>query len=280
MYRTLLLYFLLLHLLGDYYLQTNTLAKNKETAYSYVVYHSLIYTAVLTAGAMLLGSFWIYIALLALAVSHFLIDSIKFHVVKTHPRLSAFTVHCVDQCLHVLLIILAVILLKAFSILPAFLPFLQSLRQYIPGDSHTLFQWLCLFAFIGKPSKLVVEQFIAQFKPAPETRTASQAAIREFSATPKSITIQLDVSVAEPPAANTSDDEKHKGAVIGILERIIIAVLLFAGQYAAIGLVLTAKSVARYEKLKDKEFAETYLLGTLFSTLLVIGAYLALFKLL
>ena len=86
--------------------------------------------------------------------------------------------------------------------------------------------------------------------------------------------------MAEPPAPTPTDDEKHKGAVIGILERIIIAVLLFAGQYAAIGLVLTAKSVARYEKLKDKEFAETYLLGTLLSTLLVVGAYLVLFKLL
>ena len=124
--------------------------------------------------AVILGSFWMFVALIALAVSHYLIDSVKFHVVKTHPRLSTFTVHCVDQCLHVLLIILAVILLKAFSILPAIPPFLQSLRQYIPGDSHTQLQWLCLFAFIGKPSKLVVEQFIAQFKPASETRTASQ----------------------------------------------------------------------------------------------------------
>ena len=38
-------------------------------------------------------------------------------------------------------------------------------------------------------------------------------------------------------------------------------------QYAAMGLVLTAKSIARYDKItKDEKFAEYYLLGTLLST--------------
>jgi hypothetical protein len=46
--------------------------------------------------------------------------------------------------------------------------------------------------------------------------------------------------------------------------------LLGMGQYAAIALVLTAKSIARYDMLKDKVFAEYYLLGTLLSTLLVL----------
>ena len=42
-------------------------------------------------------------------------------------------------------------------------------------------------------------------------------------------------------------------------------------QYSAIGFVLTAKSVARYDKIaKDEKFAEYYLLGTLTSTLCVI----------
>lgn len=42
-------------------------------------------------------------------------------------------------------------------------------------------------------------------------------------------------------------------------------------QYAALGLVLTAKSIARYDKIaKDEKFAEYYLLGTLLSTACVV----------
>lgn len=52
--------------------------------------------------------------------------------------------------------------------------------------------------------------------------------------------------------------------------------LLGIGQYTAIALVLTAKSIARYDMLKDKQFAEYYLLGTLLSTLIVLSAFLVL----
>ena len=39
-------------------------------------------------------------------------------------------------------------------------------------------------------------------------------------------------------------------------------------QYSAVGLVLTAKSIARYDRIsKDQSFAEYYLLGTLLSTI-------------
>jgi hypothetical protein len=42
-------------------------------------------------------------------------------------------------------------------------------------------------------------------------------------------------------------------------------------QYAAIGLIFTAKSITRYDKIaKDPAFAEYYLVGTLFSLLISI----------
>ena len=66
--------------------------------------------------------------------------------------------------------------------------------------------------------------------------------------------------------------------MIGIFERYIIFLLLFIGQYGAIGLVLTAKSIARYNKMtEDPQFAEYYLLGTLLSMALVMTIYLFLF---
>lgn len=56
-----------------------------------------------------------------------------------------------------------------------------------------------------------------------------------------------------------------------IFLRIIILMFLSIDQYSAIGLVLTAKSIARYDKIAhEPEFAEYYLLGTLLSTVVAI----------
>jgi len=57
------------------------------------------------------------------------------------------------------------------------------------------------------------------------------------------------------------------GAMIGILERVFTLTLVLVGQYMALGLILTAKSIARFEELKDRKFAEYYLIGTLSSML-------------
>ena len=62
-----------------------------------------------------------------------------------------------------------------------------------------------------------------------------------------------------------SAPEARVGAVIGILERLIVGALVLVGQYAAIGLVVTAKTIARFRQLEDRQFAEYYLLGTLAS---------------
>lgn len=64
------------------------------------------------------------------------------------------------------------------------------------------------------------------------------------------------------------------GAMIGNLERLLIAILMFYGQYGAIGLVFTAKSVTRFDKItKDASFAEYYLIGSLYSMICVLALY-------
>ncbi len=60
------------------------------------------------------------------------------------------------------------------------------------------------------------------------------------------------------------------GATIGVLERLLIATLVLAGGVAAVGLVIAAKTIARFRQLEDRLFAEYYLLGTLASVSLAV----------
>ncbi len=71
--------------------------------------------------------------------------------------------------------------------------------------------------------------------------------------------------------------ELRPGRIIGNLERLIVATLVCLGQYGAIGLVLAAKSLARFPQLSEsRDFAEYYLVGTLVSMAVAIGAGLVL----
>ena len=74
------------------------------------------------------------------------------------------------------------------------------------------------------------------------------------------------------PKGKKKDEQIQIGAFIGTLERIIVLLMFSINQFAAAGLVFTAKSIARYNEIaENKAFAEYYLLGTLLSLLFALG---------
>lgn len=65
---------------------------------------------------------------------------------------------------------------------------------------------------------------------------------------------------------NEKDTNEYRaGRFIGILERLILLLLFINGSIGAVGLVVAAKGLIRFTELKDKNFAEYFLLGTLLS---------------
>lgn len=73
---------------------------------------------------------------------------------------------------------------------------------------------------------------------------------------------------------NESKTIEGAGALIGNLERLLVAILMFYGQYSSVGLVFTAKSITRFERIsKEPSFAEYYLIGSLYSIICVLIIY-------
>lgn len=76
--------------------------------------------------------------------------------------------------------------------------------------------------------------------------------------------------------AQTPARPARVGEAIGILERLLVAAFVLARAEAAIGLVIAAKTLARFRQLDDRDFAEYYLLGTLASVAVAaISAFVA-----
>jgi len=81
--------------------------------------------------------------------------------------------------------------------------------------------------------------------------------------------------VAGAGETSASSREYNRGRVIGALERIAVYVLVLNGQYEALGLVLAAKGLARFQNLDNRDFAEYFLIGTFLSVVLAGGVALA-----
>jgi hypothetical protein len=83
---------------------------------------------------------------------------------------------------------------------------------------------------------------------------------------------------AVPPETGNHESEYEMGRWIGNLERFLILTFALFGQWAALGLIVAAKSIARFPELtgqRHKDFAEYYLIGTLTSVLVALASGMA-----
>lgn len=72
----------------------------------------------------------------------------------------------------------------------------------------------------------------------------------------------------EPEEIRKSDSDKgliDGGKWIGLLERTLIFVLILAGEFQAIGFLIAAKSILRFQYSKERSHSETVIIGTLAS---------------
>ena len=76
------------------------------------------------------------------------------------------------------------------------------------------------------------------------------------------------------------NENLQAGRYIGMVERALILTLVVFGSISSLAMVLAAKSLARFGKLTDQQFAEYYLFGTLNSMLIALIAGLILRELL
>ncbi len=229
----------LLHVIGGFYAQPAFPDKMKAK-YGAVALRCLLYAAVFCAGA---AAFWSAPAAAAFAVFalfHFGVESLLYLCQKRRRGASEPFLYGLDQALHATGILIFVAVFRYYNLTVSLLPGIVRVLSLLTAEAASFLQWLCILLIILRPVNVTIKHLLAQYR----------------------------------PDGDTPGGVRNVGALIGALERIIIVLLLRAGQYSAIGLVLTAKSVARYDKIsKDQTFAEYYLLGTLLSTLSVILTY-------
>jgi hypothetical protein len=222
---------LLAHLVGDFLLQTSSLAKMKKKSLRMMVLHSLINGA---AAYLFLASWRAWLVPLIISVSHFLIDFAKSRFKK-----DSLWLFLADQALHVSIMLLFVV----FYLLPNhFLSYWFEKLPEVALPVMVILSSLILLTFAGG---LFIGYCVRPF----------QEQIKDFY-----------VKVKKEPVEGL----KEGGKMIGWLERLLIFVFVLTGQYAGVGFLIAAKSVFRFGELKESENrkeAEYIIIGTFISFL-------------
>lgn len=229
---------IILHLLGDFYLQTAKIAKcknanidtdckkckkcktNSKLNYKYVFIHTLLY-ALPFASLFLITSYTSAIKIFFIVLfSHGIIDSIACYINKKVKKTIVFII---DQFLHISVLFF----LYKTTVFDTFF------------EKHILKVNVVFIVFLLMvPCSIFINKLFEDLYP--ETKN-------------KGI---FDI-----------------GSIIGILERFLVIMFAYFENFAAIAIIITVKTWARTNDLKEPEFRNKYLLGTLASLVLALCSY-------
>jgi len=242
----------LAHLLTDFVLQSDRMVARKKrgAALAYVEHGAIhFFSAALILGLAVPGlaaSLGFYGSILGLTLVHLAIDWLKLRLVRSEMIEDGAATFLGDQAIHTLTVLLTAWLIAR----PPFWTLIAKLRWAQSAIEKPLVVLVVYIAVIFGGG------YIVRFLTKPLTKQ--------------------DMSVL----GETTNEMQNAGMYIGWLERFVVLTALVLQSPATVGLILTAKSIARYPEMKSVRFAEYFLIGTLLSMSLGIIGGLILLKVL
>jgi|GEM_PF-103043 len=234
---------LLAHLTGDFILQPASLnAKKEQGRCGAYLQHGLVIFVLTGLAVSWYGVGEAVFFAAAVTAGHLLVDvgkTLTGHKTRAGTRLFLFLT---DQALHLTILVLCGQLLLPNRPDPQILAFysriipgetLPALAAGVPGAEQAFtagLQTVVIYVTVLFAGAVLIERM-------------------------------LEWLTEQTPVGKTG----RLGKAVGILERLVLLTLVAVEALPALGFVLAAKSLARYQELNNREFAEYYLVGTLAS---------------
>ena len=233
-----LLLFLIAHLLGDFVVQPYRLSEAKKYHRKSLLLHAFIYTIFVFGVLLIYGDIVSILVFTSITfLSHYIIDVYRIQYDKTTTNMTKHLgSFLLDQCFHlVILIIFSYRISANFNRVGIWLN--EQYTAFIPElGLQRLLQLVFCYLFILSPTSVLIKHV-------------------------------LNCMFPNHQQILCDDTDNRVGSLIGKLERGVILTLGLLNLYSSIAIVLTAKSIARFRQLENRNFAEKYLVGTLLSLL-------------
>jgi uncharacterized protein DUF3307 len=236
----------LAHLLTDFVFQTSHLVQQKKNGHAvgYFKHGAIHYLcAVLVAAFFLPGaivSLRFHAAVIALTLVHLLIDLCKIQFSKSQPVADGALAFVVDQAVHFITVVLAACWIERAPLASIARAALLPLREQGTRILLLLVVYVTVMFACG---------YLIRFVTKPLMRHVGTSKLQTADSPPRETPAQLS----------------NAGMYIGWLERFMVLTALLLHSPATVGLIIAAKSIARYPQFHREQFAEYFLIGTLLS---------------
>ena len=233
-----LLALLLAHLCTDFVFQSDRIVREKKqgSLRGYLKHgFTHFFTVVLIGAAVNPGWLWSFLFLgivLGLTVIHLLLDWTKLSLVRRGWVSDNPQAFLVDQILHLFTVLGATWLM----VMPVDVELLDWIRWLRSSDRKILILLNVYVAVVFGSGYLV--RYLT--KPLLDNKEGNES-------------------------QKKAEELRNAGLYIGWLERFLVLTAMLLQSPTSVGLILTAKSIARYPELKRAHFAEYFLIGTLLS---------------
>lgn len=287
------------HLTADFVLQTDASVADRKGS-GPQARRALGFHALVVAACML--PFWLafgtpgLLAVLVVAAPHPFVDAAKTRLTGQPSAADAGDwspwpagFFLIDQVAHVGLLLAAWwVFLRDAALNPWFV---DTAAQATSGIAVADVQRAALVAIVGWSVVVVNVRAARFFVPMllpPETAipTATSVSTEADATARPSIGYRVKVGpfsgriepdrrpTVEAPDIARAEALDNVGAIVGILERLLVVILVLDHAEFAIGLVIAAKTLARFKQLDERPFAEKYLVGTLASVTVAVASAL------
>lgn len=230
---------IILHLLGDFYLQTSKVAQCKNARKrvecgtcekcgdnswmngKYLFMHSLLYVVPFVSLYFIANGAYVTVVICVLLMTHIVIDAVSCFFNKKSKQTIVFIV---DQFLHIGII--------------GVLSQVVVLNSQVDGQYYAMLKVIAAGLLLIMPCSITINKLFKDMYPQSEEMG------------------MFDI-----------------GSIIGIMERILTFIFACFQSFPAIAIIITVKTWARTNDLKEPEFRNKYLLGTLTSLVLALCVF-------
>ena len=247
----------LAHLLTDFIFQTSHLVQQKKNgrAIGYLKHGAIHYICALLAAALFLPGIYrslrFQFVIIGLTLIHLFIDFCKIQLSKSRPAADSAVAFILDQFAHAITVVWAACLIEQTPLPNIAHGSLRVVREH----SDRILLLLVVYVLV-----IFASGYLIRFVTKPLMRHIGL----------------VSTGTKDPAPHETPAQLSNAGMYIGWLERFLVLTALLLHSPATIGLIIAAKSVARFPQFHREQFAEYFLIGTLLSicTALVGGVVL------
>ena len=276
----LLLSLIIAHLLADFYLQTDRMVQDKlKNLKKHILHHFLVNTIVLAAGWLffyqqndpVMTVIW---PMLFITATHLMIDLLKIKLVDqftASENMNKLWFFILDQLLHIFMLLIAMQLFYKITLVSNVNRFIQLLfedgRQL---DTSSTILVIAIILILGTTvSGHIIRILLGSLPGQLLTFEGKYTFENEFREPAYQKTSKSEKGLSEQYSYMIfNKHDMSRGKLIGYIERLLVILLTYYSSYPAIAFIVTAKSIARFKQMDDRDWAEYFLLGTLTSMFL------------